>query len=346
MAWHIITERNGARWAYNNDGVYLLIRTAVRATLVRRNTRTVPTDHGFLLPTTYCVETEWGSVRSELDAETRRYWLTAENGLRTYPGLMRENLLALVREARADMDWLRAERMSANSRSAGSIDSVVNGWENALTAAMFVRDASATILVVTAGIVSGGTGFAAAGAVGMTGVTTGTAMTTLAVGSAMRGAFTYQDTGNVGSAAINAVGTFSVGAIGIGAAGATMSRADQATILIIQSTGQGMTTGGQALVEGRNASDAARAAAVSAGFGFAGGPIASRVGSMSFVTQVAVTGIADMSGNAAAGAVIAPPGNPLPVPPVQGTADYGGLPARAGEDQAYVSRNCIFRLPT
>lgn len=345
MAWHIITERDGTRWAYNNDGVYLLIRTAVRAMLVRRNTRTVPTDHGFLLPTTYCVETEWSAVRSELEAETRRYWLTAENGLRQYPRLMRENLLSLLREARADMDWLRAERVSANSRSASSINSVVNGWENALTAAKFVRDASATILVVTAGVVSGGTGFAAAGAVGMTGVTTGTAMTTLAVGSAMRGAFTYQDTGNVGSAAINAVGTFSVGAIGIGAAGATMSTADQATILVIQSAGQGMTTGGQALVEGRTASEAARSAAVSAGFGFAGGAVASRVGNMSFVSQVTVGGIADMTGNAAAGAVIAPPDNLLPMPRVTGGADYGGLPASNGEDVAYVNRNCVFRLP-
>jgi hypothetical protein len=178
----------------------------------------------------------------------------------------------------------------------------------------------------------------------MTGVSTGTAMTTLAVGSAMRGAFTYQDTGNVGSAAINAVGTFTVGAIGIGAAGATMSTADQATILVIQSTGQGMTTGGQALVEGRSASDAARAAAVSAGFGFAGGAISSQVGNMSLVSQVAINGLADMAGNAAAGAVIAPPNNPMPMPRSSG-ADYAGLPADQAEDAAYLTRNCMFLVP-
>lgn len=343
MAWHMITDRDGRRWAYNNDGVYLLLRTAVRAMLVRRHTRTVATDHGFLMPTTYCVETDWGGVRRDLETETQRYWATAEQGLQAYPRTMLQNLGAVLRDARADMAWLHAARVAANRRSSSSIDGVVSGWETALTAATFVRDASATILVVTAGIVSGGTGLAAAGAVGMTGVSTGTAMTTLAVGSAMRGAFTYQDIGNVGSAAINAVGTFTVGAIGIGAAGATMSTADQATILVIQSTGQGMTTGGQALVEGRSASDAARAAAVSAGFGFAGGRISNAVGGMSFVSQVAINGVADMTGNAAAGAVIAPPGNPLPRPRATG-ADFGGLPASAGDDDIYLAQNCIFQL--
>jgi len=344
MAWHIITDRDGRRWAYNNDGVYLLLRTAVRATLVKRYTTTVGTDHGFLLPTTWCVETDWGAVRRDLDAETQRYWATAELGLRQYPRVMLQNLGQMLRDARSDIAWLQAARVAANGRSSSNIDSVVSGWEYALKAAQFVRDASATILVVTAGIVSGGTGLAAATAIGMTEVTAGTAMTTLAVGSAMRGAFTYQDTGNVGSAAVNAIGTFSVGAIGIGAAGATMSSAEQTTILVIQSTGQGMTTGGQALIEGRNASDAARAAAVSAGFGFAGGAIGARVGNMSFVGQVAVNGVADLSGNIASNAVIAPPDRPLPRPAVRGV-DYGGLPASDGDDAAYLAANCLFQLP-
>ncbi|MGL6208823.1 MAG: hypothetical protein ACRC14_03215, partial [Paracoccaceae bacterium] len=188
-------------------------------------------------------------------------------------------------------------------------------------------------------------GLAAASAVGMTGVSAGTAMTTLAVGSVMRGAFTYQDTGNVGSAATNAAGTFMVGAIAVGAAGATMSTAEQATILVIQSSMQGMTTGGQALVEGRSASEAARAAAVSAGFGFAGGVIGGKVANMSFVGQVVVSGVADTIGNAAAGAVIAPPQAPsLQRPRVQG-ADFGGLPAAEEDDNAYLAANCVLQLP-
>ena len=130
---------------------------------------------------------------------------------------------------------------------------------------------------------------------------------------------------------------------GLGAAGATMSTAEQATILVIQSTGQGMTTGGQALVEGRSASDAARAAAVSAGFGFAGGAISSQVGRMGFVGQVAINGVADLTGNAAAAAVIAPSANPLPRPRATG-ADYGGLPASEAEDAIYLARNCIFQI--
>lgn len=333
MGWFIITDRQGERWAFNNDGLYLLMRTVVRASLIRARSRVVSTDHGFLMPTTYCLETNWAGFRPALEQETNRYWAEAEMHLRTAARTMKNNLVGLIAQARSDMEWMQSSRVSANRRSANSIDSVVNGWESALTATRFVRDTSATILVVTGGIVSGGTG-----------VSAGTAMSTLAVGSVMRGAFTYQDTGNVGSAVINAAGTFSVGAIGLGAAGLSMSTAETATILVLQSTGQGVTTGAQALVEGRNTRDAAVAAAVSAGFGFAGGVIGNQVTNMSFVSQVAISGIADMTGSAATGAAIAPAENPLSTPTAAGAMDFAGLPPSASGDEAYVARNCLFQI--
>lgn len=344
MGWFIITDGQGERWAFNNDGLYLLMRTVVRANLIRARSRIVSTDHGFLMPTTYCLETTWAGFRPALEQETNRYWAEAEMHLRTAARSMKNNLVALIAQARSDMAWMQSQRVSANRRSASSIDSVVNGWETALTATRFVRDASATILVVTGGIVSGGTGLAAFGALGGTGVSAGTAMSTLAVGSVMRGGFTYQDTGNVGSAVVNAAGTFTVGAIGLGAAGLSMSTAETATILVIQSAGQGVTTGTQAIVEGRNTRDAAVAAAVSAGFGFAGGVIGNQVTNMSFISQVAISGIADMTGNAAAGAAIAPAENPLPAPAAAGAMDFAGLPQSASGDEAYVARNCLFKI--
>ena len=344
MPWQILETRQDGRWAFNADGIYLLIRSAVRAQIVRSRSRVVPTDHGFLLPTTYCLETDWSGFRVAFERETTRYWNDARQQITLNPRLMRGTLLGLINDARRDLAWMEDQRITANRRSASSIDSVVNGWENALTVARVVRDGSATILVVTGGIVSGGAGLAAAGAAGMTGVTTGTAMTTLAVGSVMRGTFTYQDTGNVGSAVVNTVGTFSVGAIGIGAAGVAMSTAQTGTIIVIQSAGQGTATGMQAIAEGRSARDSAVAAAISAGFGVVGGAIGTQLGGMSLTSQVTISGVADMLGNAAAGAAIAPPGTLIPVPILRGSVDFGGLPARSRDDEMFIAQNCLFPL--
>jgi hypothetical protein len=73
-------------------------------------------------------------------------------------------------------------------------------------AARVVRDLSAGTLVVGATFLSGGTALAVLGG-----------------GSALKGTATYQDTGNVGAAMLDATATFTVGAIGIGAAGAASS---------------------------------------------------------------------------------------------------------------------------
>jgi len=345
MPWQIIETRQEGRWVFNPDGIYLLIRAAVRAQIVRARSRVVTTDHGFLLPTTYCLETDWAGFRIEVERETARCWNDAQQQITLNPRLMRGTLLGLIADARRDITWVEEQRVSANSRSSSSIDSTVRGWETALTTARITRDASATILVVTAGVVSGGAGVALAAGAGMTGVSTGTAMTTLAVGSVMRGAFTYQDTGNVGSAVINTVGTFTVGAIGIGAAGVAMSGAETGTIIIIQSAGAGTTSGLQALAEGQGARRAAMTAVASFGAGAISGTVGSQLGTMSLTTQISINGVADMMGNAAVGALTASPGNPLPMPVVRGSVDFGGLPARSRDDEMFVTRNCLFRLP-
>ncbi|HNY48810.1 MAG TPA: hypothetical protein PKN64_17785, partial [Casimicrobium sp.] len=94
-----------------------------------------------------------------------------------------------------------------------------------------MRDTSATILVVTAGTMSGGA-----------------ALSVLGAGSALRGTATYQNSGSVGAAVVSAVGTFAVGSIGIGpAGGASASAADQGAILVVSSGMSGTFQGVQAL---------------------------------------------------------------------------------------------------
>lgn len=344
MPWQIIETPLEGRWVFNPDGIYLLMRAAVRAQIVRARSRVVTTNHGFLMPTTYCLETDWAGFRVEVERETTRYWANARQQISLNPRLMRGSLLGLISDARRDINWMEEQRVSANHRSTTSIDSTVLGWERALDTAQVVRDGSATILVVAGGIVSGGAGLALAGGAGLTGVTTGTAMTTLAVGSVMRGAFTYQDTGNVGSAVINTVGTFTVGAIGIGAAGAAMSTAQTGTIILIQSAGAGTTTGLQSLAEGSSARQAAVSAVAAFGAGAISGAVGTQLGSMSLTQQITINGVADMMGNAAVGAIYAPAEAPLPLPVARGSVDYGGLPARSRDDEMYVTQNCMFRL--
>lgn len=350
MAIYTLRDRQGVTWAFDPDVIYSIIRGAVRAQLIRNRSRVVENNPGWLLPTTYNLETNWQGFRAELDSESERYWQNAEMQLRTSTETMRNNLIGLVSNATSDLAWYRNESRSVSQRSSANINRVVSNWETALTVATTVRDGSATFLIVTSGLVSGGAGFAAAGALGMTGISTGTAMTTLAVGSVMRGAFTWQDTGNVGSAMVNAIGSFSVGAIGIGAAGTTMAgvsqmtRAEQATILVISSAGQGATSGLQALAEGKNIRAAAAQAGVSALSQALGGLAGNRFEKLGFIAQAAIGTAIDLAGNAASNAAGDRFQNPptIPRPTTAGTVDFAGLPV--SEAEAWVTRYALARV--
>lgn len=349
MALSAVQDRSGNVWLFDPDVIYSIIRAAVRAQLIRRRSRVVENNAGWLLPTTYNLDVNWNGFRSELNSECERYWHNAEMQLRTDPQTMQGNLTGLVTDAVNDMAWFRNETRSAAQRSNSSISRVVSNWETAESVARFVRDGSATFLIVTSGVVSGGAGFAAAGAAGMTGISGGTAMTTLAVGSAMRGAFTYQDTGNVGSAALNAVGSFTVGAIGLtaagGAAGAAsqMSRAEQATVLIISSAAQGTVSGLQAIVEGKGFKVAAAQAGVSALTQAVGGVVGQRIEWMGFFAQSGVGTAIDLAGNIGGNALgdQISRSTPLAVPPTRGACDFAGLPANQAAN--YVAQYALAR---
>lgn len=333
-----VADGSGGVWAFDPDVIYGIVRAAVRARMIRQRSRVVTESHGLLMPTTYHVETNWNGFRQAYAAEAALMWAEAEMQLRTGPRNFFGTLVGLVNDAIVDDTWHRTQVASCSQRSSASISRVVDNWETALTTARIVRDASATILVVTAGLVMAPAGAAAAGAAGMTGISAGTATTTLAVGSAMRGAFTYQDTGNVGSAMVNATGTFVVGMIGIsGASAATLTSGQQATILVIGSAAQGTTAGMQALVEGKSMRQAAVAAAVGAGSQALGGVVGARIESLGFVTQLAAGTVIDLGGNMASNAITDRMGAaPAGAPRAAGNIDFLGLPRGQAED--YVRR--------
>lgn len=344
MTVYGVTDGRGGVWAFDPDVIYGIVRASVRARMIRRRSRVVTENHGILMPDTYHVETNWTGFRQAYAAEADLYWAEAEMQLRTDPRNFFGTLVGLTNDAIVDTNWHRQQVASCSQRSSRNIERVVGNWETALTTARVVRDASATILVVTAGVVMAPAGAAAAGAAGMTGISAGTATTTLAVGSAMRGAFTYQDTGNVGSAMVNATGTFVVGMIGIsGASAATLTSGQQATVLIIGSAAQGTTAGTQALIEGKSMQQAAVAAAIGAGSQALGGVIGSRIESLGFFTQVAAGTIIDLGGNMASAAVVDRMGAaPAGAPRVGGNIDFLGLPAAQSED--YVRRYALRQI--
>jgi hypothetical protein len=293
---------------------------------------------GLFLPTTYNLETNWAGYRSQLDSEAARFWAELEMSLRTNGNVCFGDLTGLVRSAINDQTWYAQQSLHCAERSEGSISRVVRNWELATSGMRFIRDGSATVLVVTAGVVMAPAGVAIAGTAGMTGVSMGTATTTLAAGSLMRGAFTYQDSGNVGSAVINATGTFTVGLIGLGTAGAGLTQAQSGMVLAISSGGAGLTASGQAIVEGQNVRQVAVAGISAAGGQAFGGVLGSRIESLGLVTQVAISSGADLGSGRASSAVVeslgTSPGQPSrqSAPSTGGRVDFLGLPSSSPQD--------------
>lgn len=342
---------DGSIWAVDTDNMYGLIRAAIRHRLIRQRSRVVQHSEAWYLPTTYNLETNWQNFRRDLDRMSEQYWDEAWQQLRVQPRTFQSTLATLLSEGVADLAWYQNESQRCSQRSAASIDRVVGVWEGLYTGARITRDASATFLVVTAGIVMAPAGAAAAGAVGMTGISSGTAMTTLAAGSVMRGAFTYQDTGSVGSAAINATGTFVVGAIGIGAAGSglgtavQMTRAEAGTLIAIQTGAAAVTNGGMALAEGKDIRVAAAAAGVAGLSQLLGGVVGGRLESLSFINQARIGTTLDMVGNTAGNIAsdatdryIRTGSFTQPSPPVRGNVTHLGLPLSDAESEV---RRCV-----
>lgn len=332
-----VTDPRGGVWLYNPDTIYAIVRAAVRTRLIRNRSRVVTENPGWFLPTTWHLETDWSGYRAEMDSEAARYWAEAQTQLRIAPATFFGTLVGLVSDAISDNAWYRNQQTTLNRRSMQNINRVVDNWETALTATRMVRDGSATVLIAAGAVLAAPVG-AGAAAAGAAGIGTGGATTLVAAGSVMRGAFTYQDTGNVGSAMINAVGSFTVGMIGVGGAAAgAMSTAEQATIILVSSGAQGATAAGQAVVEGKSMRQAAAAAAIGAGSQALGGVIGTRIGDLGFWTQVGIGAGLDLAGNQVQNRVVDSIGAPPSTPPATGgNIDFLGLPAAAAE--TYVRR--------
>ncbi len=338
MPWTRFTDDRNQAWEVDQDRLYLLLRANVRAALTLRHSRIIEHSSGWFLPTTYECDTDWRSVRSQCDSDSVSFYCDTERRVLSNSENAFSQLVALVAASRRDIRRYQAMRQRARDDSAANVTDTVRNWELGLYGAEVVRDTSATILVVTAGTMSGGA-----------------ALSVLGAGSALRGTATYQNSGSVGAAVVSAVGTFAVGSIGIGpAGGASASAADQGAILVVSSGMSGTFQGVQALWEGQTGQQAMTQAIATAGLSLATGGLGNRMQNMSTGVRVTVGSGLDLGSSALVGAVgrafgpTAPAPSPArrgTPPSVSGYADYAGIPVNVTNDAAYVQSFCLRRTP-
>lgn len=349
MAWTVITDGRGVRWQVNFDGLYILVRTAIRAEEVKRRTRLVMHGNWSWVPNTWECQTNYSGLRQKVDQQSRREFETVAREVFLHPDTSVRNLQAYVERGRTFNNQVREMQRSAVSRSMRSISSAVSNAESGAEGARFIRDLSATTVVALSVPISGG---ASLGVLSGAGGTLASGTATLALGSVMRGSFTYQDTGNVGAATMSATTTFAVGAIGLGPAGqfANMSTAavaqQQASLLVVQSVASGGAATAQGLIEGRDMQTSARQGLASGLGNLIGG--GSGLANMSVPVQLATSIASDVASGAVSGAIgnrASPARAPAapPVPATRGNLTFNGLPANIGGDSAYLRQYVIRR---
>lgn len=219
MSWVYFTDDRGQAWNVNQMGLWLLVREYLHASMLRARARTVR-ETKFIGPDLVTVEINFDGLRAAKDQQAPQTFDSICRSMLKDGGACFNDLVQMRQETTHSSDELKRMQRDASRETMGNIERSVSRGEIGQQAATVVRDLSATTLVVGATFLSGGTALAVLGG-----------------GSALKGTATYQDTGNVGAAMIDASATFAVGAIGIGAAarGATanastlLTRAGQAT---------------------------------------------------------------------------------------------------------------------
>jgi hypothetical protein len=348
MSWIQIPGLDGAPWALNQDGLYLLARASVRAHLARRYTHEHRSGEGwFDGPEIVEVHTQWGVVNRETDGRAIALYNSLADAALANPENAARNLALIVAETRRNQNHVRDMQRNVMHRNSESVSRHVSNWQTATDITRFVRDASWTTLIVLSALPTGGAtvaGGAAASGTGAMALSTGVRVTALGVGSIGRGQATYQDTGNVGAAVISGGGSFITGAMGLPApAGAAMSAGNQAVLLGVQTVSAGGFAGLQGLAEGKSGETAAWQAVSAAGFNLMGGMASNTnaFANMSVPARFTVQMSLDTAGNATTSA-IGNAGTPSAPPRTNGRLTFGGVPVEPSRDSIHI-RNTVLR---
>lgn len=303
MPWTYFTDNRGRRCRVDQLGLWILCRQHVYHQLIHQRSRVVRETHVFG-PDLISVETDFHGIARERDRlsfplYSRLEWETVQDAER-----VRVRLVQMRREIHRWVESVRRMQQSASHETMRNIEQSVQRGERGVAVATAVRDLSATTLVVGSAFLSGGASLAVLGG-----------------GSVLRGTATYQDTGNIGSAVLDASSTFVVGAIPV--AGATMAEGQaaqsvarvglrtavsasemtagqQATVVVVGSAISATSAGTQALIEGQSTEQALRTATARFGVDVLTGGMCGRLDRRAFsvAARLATDGLMSVAGDA------------------------------------------------
>lgn len=217
MAWFSFEDSRGRGWAINPDGAAHVIRSNQYNRLLLERSRIVKKSHAWQLPTVTEVDTDFSNIRAATSERARPVVEGIVRDAAQNPALFYEFLVNARQDGESAGQAYVDMNRRASRETASAIDSSVHLWENAASAARFVRDVSAGSLLIGATVLSGGAMAFAVGAGG--GLTfTGSTQDNLESGQTLR-----QAMGNATISTGVAITTNFIIPRGLGAAATSMT---------------------------------------------------------------------------------------------------------------------------
>ncbi|GLC25951.1 hypothetical protein [Roseisolibacter agri] len=235
-----LLDNDHAQYAVDWDVVLRLIRgyhrAVLRYTLAQVTTTSESSWYSPLswsLPDIKSIEVDWTRVRASVNQRGDEDFATlAEVAVQSVPEMARQLRFMVEQTTRYTNAFLDLQA-AVQSENTVRMHRAIETYEDAVSAARFLRDTSADGLMVGAAIMTGGAGLAVLGGA-----------------SALKGYGKYEDTENVGAAVVYGVGNFAFGAFKLG--GRTLAVREEAVVAILQAQWEA----GVALIEGRSLGDA------------------------------------------------------------------------------------------
>ena len=236
--WVRYTKSDGI-WEINIPNLEFFMRSCAHADAVLKNS-TTNTEFVALGPDLTTVDVNWPAARNDRDesaAATLQEFYDRLDATRS-GRILRELLVTMkVRSDANDRAYLEKVRRAQKQTNINIESSVATG-KAVESVAVFARDASATVLLTGATVMTGGAILPLVGV--------------LAAGTSLKFVAKYQDTGDVEAASYTATGELALTLIGIGAAKLAISQPLRTVIALVGSTG---SAGGIAVLEGKDAVD-------------------------------------------------------------------------------------------
>ena len=186
MVWFSIANPSGrGGWQFDPDGAAHIIRgNHYQRELIRRSS-VIRRDHGFFMPTTTEVETDFSDIRRSVVREARVMVDRLDADLANDPRELFEFLVKLREDGESAGDAWAAMMQEATRETMKALSTNIGKWETAGSIAKLTRDVAAGALFIGATVLSGGAALAVGGAA--TGLTfTGNTQDNLASNQKMR----------------------------------------------------------------------------------------------------------------------------------------------------------------